>query len=109
MKSTLIWGLSMACVLLAGMLIGRHMPSNVAEAQAGGGRPGDYTIIPCEFNGVPTGTIVVVDNVSGHMSVIVTDESKNRMEALPRVNISELFDAAAGRRTPAGGTGPNRR
>lgn len=101
MKSTVIWSLVVVNTLLAGMLIGRYTKPNVAEAQVGG-RPGDYSIIPCEFDGLPAGAIVVIDNVSGNMSVIVANEGNKRLEALPRVNVTELFDAAANRR-PVGG------
>lgn len=101
MKTVIIWSLVVTNTLLAGVLIGRYTKPNVAEAQAAG-RPGDYSIIPCEFNGLPTGSIVVIDNVSGNMSVLAADESRQRIEALPRINVTELFDAAANRR-PGGG------
>lgn len=104
MKSTAVWVLVILNVVLLGALVGRNMKPNAAIAQgtaAGSARPGDYTIIPVDFPGAPTGFVVVLDNVSGQMTAIATNEATGRMEAIPRVNVSNLFDAAAGRpRTP---------
>ncbi|HEX8323780.1 MAG TPA: hypothetical protein VF595_07685 [Tepidisphaeraceae bacterium] len=102
MKSTALWALILLNLVLLGALAGRSMKPNAAVAQAVAGRPGDYTVIPVDFTGAATGSVVILDNVTGQMSAIMTNETTGRMEALPRVNIAELFDAAAGRppRTP---------
>lgn len=97
MKSTAIWALAILNVLLLGLLLGRQMKPNAAIAQAAtGGRPGDYVIIPVDFPGATVGTIVVLDNVSGQMSAISTDENQRRMGSLPRLNVAEIFRRAEG-------------
>jgi hypothetical protein len=99
MKTTLVWALVALNVLLAGALVGRSMRPNAAVAQGvAGGRPGDYTIIPVDFPGATVGSIIVLDNVTGEMSAIQTDESAGRMVGLPRVNVTRLFDVAGNRR-----------
>lgn len=98
MKSTAIWALALLNVVLLGALVSRNMKPNAAVAQQqAGGRVGDYVIIPVDFPGATVGSVVVLDNVSGQLSAIQTEESTGRMYALPRVNVTELFDAAAGR------------
>lgn len=103
MKSTAVWALAIVNLILLGALAGRSMQPNAAVAQvAAGGRPGDYVVIPVDFTGAAVGSIVILDNVSGQMSAIQTDEATKKMYALPRVNVADLFDAAAGRpRAPA--------
>lgn len=95
MKSTVIIALVAINTLLLGVIVGRYQRPNAAVAQAA--RPGDYTIIPVDFPGAQTGSVVVIDNVTGQMSAISTDENLHRMYALPRVNVADLFDRAAGR------------
>jgi hypothetical protein len=97
MKSTAIWALALLNVGLLGLLVSRNMKPNAAIAQQNGGRVGDYVIIPVDFPGANVGSVIVLDNVSGQLSAIQTEESTGRMYALPRVNVTELFDAAAGR------------
>lgn len=99
MKSTALWALALLNVLLLGLLAGRHMKPNAAVAQvAGGGRPGDYTIIPVDFPGATVGSVVILDNASGQMTALQTEESTKRMVALPRLNVADLFARANGQR-----------
>ncbi len=55
-------------------------------------------MIPVDFQGTLAGYVIVLDNVSGEMSAISTDENTRRIVAVPRINLPNLFDAAAGRR-----------
>ncbi|MGC4033015.1 MAG: hypothetical protein QM754_15020 [Tepidisphaeraceae bacterium] len=97
MKSTAIWALAILNVLLLGLLLGRQMKPNAAVAQAAAGnRPGDYIVIPVDFPGATVGTIVILDNVSGQMSAVSTDESQRKMGSLPRLNVAELFRRSDG-------------
>lgn len=98
MKSTAVWALILLNVVLLGSLVGRSMKPNAAVAQqAAGGRVGDYVIIPVDFPGATVGSMIVLDNASGELSAVSTEESSGRMAALPPVNVTKLFDAAAGR------------
>ncbi|MGN6506895.1 MAG: hypothetical protein ACTHM6_15175 [Tepidisphaeraceae bacterium] len=96
MKSIALWCLITANAALLACLIGRYTKPNAAIAQAA--RPGDYMVIPVDFPGANTGYVVVLDNVTGEMSAIATDENQKKIYSLPRVNVADLFDAAAGRR-----------
>ena len=99
MKSTALWALCLLNVLLLGLLVGPHMKPNAAVAQvAGGGRPGDYTIIPVDFPGATVGSVVILDNVSGQMTAIQTEEANKRMVAIPRLNVADLFARAGNNR-----------
>ena len=93
MKSTALWALALFNILLLGLLVGRHMKPNAAVAQAAA-RPGDYTIIPVDFPGATVGSVVILDNVSGQMTALQTEEAAKRMVALPRVNVADLFARA---------------
>jgi len=99
MKSAMIWAMIIVNAVLGGMLLGRFVRPNVAEAQVAP-RPGDYNLIPVDFTGMRTGTIAVIDNVTGMMTIIATDEGTRRIEGAQKLNLSQLFERAAGRSVP---------
>ena len=96
MKSIAMWGLIAANVVLLALFVNRSIKPNAAIAQ--NARPGDYVVIPADFQGTLAGYVIVLDNASGQMTAITTDENARRILAVPRINIADLFDAAAGRR-----------
>ena len=99
MKTTAMWCLVCLNVVLLGTLVNRYARPNAAMAQvAGGAAAGDYTVIPLDVIGTPSGSIIVIDNRSGKMTAIQTDEANRRMVALPRVDATRLFDQAGSRR-----------
>lgn len=97
MKSTAVWALIVLNVVLLGSLVGRSMKPNAAVAQQAAGRVGDYVIIPVDFPGATVGSMIILDNASGELSAIQTEENSGRIASLPPVNVTKLFDAAAGR------------
>jgi hypothetical protein len=99
MKSAMIWALVVINAVLGGMLLGRYVQPNVAQAQ-GVARPGDYNLIPVDFTSLRTGVVAVVDNATGILTIIATDESTRRMEGAQKLNLTELFDRASGRSVP---------
>ena len=99
MKTTVMWCLVCLNVALLGTLVTRYARPNAAMAQvAGGAAAGDYTVIPLDTIGTPAGSIIVIDNRSGKMTAILTDEAKGRMAALQPVDAARMFENAANRR-----------
>ena len=100
MKMTALWCLIVLNVVLLGTLVSRYVRPNAAMAQVATGRAGDYTVIPLDTIGTPAGSIIVIDNITGKMTAIQTDEANRRMVALQRVDAARMFDNAAGNRRP---------
>ncbi len=93
MKTTAIWALVILNVMLLASLVWTRLPSNVVEAQVR--RPGDYLMIPVDFQGARTGVVVVLDSTNGELSAIATDDSNARnakMSGMRPIKLTELFD-----------------
>ncbi len=101
MKTTAIWALVILNAMLLASLVWNRLPSNVAEAQAPR-RPGDYLMIPVDFQGARTGVVVVLDSTNGDLAAIATDDQNarnTRMSGMRPIKLTDLFDRAGGGRS----------
>jgi hypothetical protein len=99
MKTTVIWALVALNAMLLGVLAWRYMPENQAYAQAR--RPGDYLMMPVDFQGARTGIVAVLDTTNNELAAIATDDAnmKNaRISAQRSIKLTELFDRGTGDR-----------
>lgn len=94
MKTTAIWALVALNALLIAGLAYKYLPENYANAQARGGRPGDYLMIPVDFNGAKSGVVVIVDAATNEMSALMCDDSAARptLAAQQPIKLQEIFD-----------------
>jgi hypothetical protein len=93
MKTTAIWALvALNALLLAGLAY-KHLPDNYANAQARG-RPGDYLMVPVDFNGAKSGVVVIVDAATNEMSALMADDNLNRPSIIAQqpIKLQEVFD-----------------
>ena len=94
MKRTVLTTLLVINAVLATTLVMKFMPANVAEAQIR--RPGEYIVIPAEVQGGNAGVVFIVDTTTGEMSAIALDEGAKKLAAMPRMNLTEMLNNAAG-------------
>jgi hypothetical protein len=98
MTTTALWALALLNAMLLGALAWRYVPENQAVAQAR--RPGDYLMIPVDFQGARAGVVAVLDQTNNELSAIATEDTnvKNaKMAAMRPVKLTELFDGNRGR------------
>src|SRR5687767_8418231 len=94
MKRTVLTTLLMLNVVLAAALVWKHIPEHIAEAQIR--RPGEYIIIPADVQGGSGGVLFIVDTTTGEMSAVALNEGAKKLEAMPRMNLTEMLNNAAG-------------
>jgi hypothetical protein len=95
MKSTVFWTLIVVNVVLLLSFIGRVMHENSAMAQNARTRPGDYLMIPAEIQGSTNGIVVVLDQTDGTLSAISYDDSNNRFDMMPKMDLAKVLNAAS--------------
>jgi hypothetical protein len=96
MKSTALWALIALNAVLLVSFVWRIVPDNSAQAQQaqmGAGRIGDYLVLPTSVNGSSSGIIVVLDQTNGVMSALSYDESMNRFDSMPKIDLKRVFMA----------------
>src|SRR5690242_9338452 len=101
-KSTVFWTLLVLNLALLLSFVGRIMHQSTAMAQnaaAARTRPGDYLMIPAEIQGSTNGIVVVLDQTEGVLSAVSYDDSNNRFDAMPKIDLARVFGPAP---APAG-------
>ncbi len=91
MKTTMIWALAALNVALLAGLAFQYLPTNYANAQAA--RPGEYLMIPVDFQGARSGVVVILDSSTRKMSALMTDENLKKTEAMPPIDLEQVFGA----------------
>ena len=95
MKSTVLWTLVVINVVLLLSFVGRIMHQSTAMAQnAPRTRPGDYLMIPAEIQGSTNGIVVVLDQTEGLLSAVSYDDSNNRFDSMPKLDLARVFGPA---------------
>jgi hypothetical protein len=76
------------------------MRENAALAQAQPRRPGDYLMIPGEITGGSAGIVYIVDMTNAKLSAMTYDENNHRLVSMRSVDLSQVFQRAAGQPQP---------
>ncbi|HQY87751.1 MAG TPA: hypothetical protein PK402_03780 [Tepidisphaeraceae bacterium] len=100
MKRNVISILIVVNTLLVGLLIYRMISPNTAIAQVK--QPGNYLLIDGEANGVSSDLVYVLDMANGELSALVPNQNSERLEAMPPVNLNQIFDNAMQNKAPDG-------
>lgn len=98
MKRVVLWALMALNLVLLGCFLSRVANENSAMAQQNPPaerRPGDYLMIPGEVTGGSSDVVYIFDSVNGELSAMIYDDSKKRLEAMPKINVARDFQNAA--------------
>lgn len=100
MKTTILYLLGAANVLLLAALFAPYLRSNEAMAQRGGAKRPDVMMIPGEVVGANSAVVYLIDTNNRQLGGI-TLNNRNTVEGLPLVDLERVFDDRA-----ADGPGP---
>jgi hypothetical protein len=95
MKSTLLWALVILNVALLYSFLNRVTHENIAQAQPAGGnarRMGDYLVVSGEIVGGSSGVVYVVDTTNELLGAMAYDESGNKIDVMPVINLKPIFE-----------------
>ena len=96
MKQKLIWGLTVLNVALVTSLAWRIAPSNTAVAQAAASqRPGECILVPGEITGSADAIVYILDTTNGTLGAMNYDSTAQKMQHMPPISLSRIFDAGA--------------
>jgi hypothetical protein len=106
MKSNALWALIALNAVLLASFVWRVLPDNSAVAQQAGAarRVGDYLVLPAQVNGSSSGIVIVLDQTNGQLSALSFDESTNRFDSMPKIDLKRVFSAPV--QAPRGGARP---
>jgi len=108
MKSTVLWALIIVNAVLLVSFLARvthqtsalAQPANRTGTVAAPARPGDYVMVPAQFNGASNGIVVIVDQTNHQLSAISYDDANKRMDTMNKIDLEQIFhNTAAGQRT----------
>jgi hypothetical protein len=102
MKTTVLWALVAVNAVLLSTFVNRLTGENAAHAQpaaaAAARRAGDYLMIPADFSGPSVGIVILLDQTTGHLSMISLNEQSPRvsLEVGRSIDLNAIFNAATG-------------
>jgi hypothetical protein len=95
MKSTVLWALIALNAVLLLSFVARIARQSAAVAQPlPARRPGDYLMIPATVNGAANGIVVVVDEANNLLGAVSYDDSNNRFDIMPKIDLFPIFHPA---------------
>jgi hypothetical protein len=92
-RRPIVWALVGVNVVLGGAFAQRMLKPNVATAQVGGGRQGDYLMCPGEVNGGVTAIVYVLDQTNHLLGAMTYDDSRTTLNTMKARDIDHDFDA----------------
>ena len=95
MKSKIIWCLAGMNVALALSLVLPYVRENSVLAQQRVSRPADYMLIPGDISGNDAGVVYIIDESNSVMSAMAFQDSANRIEVLPPIDLLRVFEEGA--------------
>jgi hypothetical protein len=102
MKTVAFWTLIALNAVLLATFVSRMSKPNIAAAQVGGGRLGDYIMIPGSVTGGVNDVVYVLDQTSHQLSAMSYDDSTHSVGYMkPPRDLDRDFDtgnARGGRR-----------
>jgi hypothetical protein len=99
MKSVAFWTLLVLNASLLACFAFRMTKPNIATAQVGGGRLGDYIMIPGSVTGGVNDVVYVLDQTSHQLSAMSYDDSSHTVITMkPPRDLDRDFDSGNGRR-----------
>jgi len=93
MKNVLLWALIIANALLMLSFADKFVHPNVARAQVGMRRPGDYVMISGLVNGSSAGLVYVVDTVNNQLTAMTYGQNgaNSQIESMPPIDLNQVF------------------
>jgi hypothetical protein len=99
MKNVAFWTLLVLNVVLLAAFVSRMTKPNVAQAQVGGARLGDYIMIPGSVVGGVNDVVYVLDQTSHQLSAMSYDDASHTVVTMkPARDLDRDFDSGNGRR-----------
>jgi hypothetical protein len=98
-KRVVLCSLVVLNLVLLASFIGRMSKPNIAAAQVGNGRLGDYIMIPGSVTGGVNDVVYVLDQTSHQLSAMSYDDSSHTVVSMkPPRDLDRDFDANNARR-----------
>lgn len=95
MKSKIIWCLAGINVAMALSLVLPYIRENTLMAQQRVDRPADYMLIPGDISGSDAGVVYILDESNSVLSAMAFQDSSNRIEVLPPIDLIRVFEENA--------------